>query len=199
MVSGVETKLVASDAGKLLSMDQLHEMLLRCIQGDAEAWRMFSLQYHRLITGTAVRFGSRDYADDIVQSVYVKLLENECQILRSFSGPEAAFLIFLKNVAKNVARNFMRSTGRHEGHEILMPGLPEIFSAESEGSERLDLAEEVYEAILDLRLPYRTVLHFRYCGYNHREIGQMLGVPLNTVLTQSNRGISLLKKRFKVK
>lgn len=171
-------------------------MLDGCVKGRTDAWRDFAERYHRLITGCSVRFGSHEHAEDIAQTIYLQLIQNHSALLRRFHGSEAAFIIYLKNIARNTALNYGRKEKRRFSSDLCSEVLPD---PDSVGPSEFPLTPaELLEEILALRLPYRIVLHLRYLGYNHREIAFILDRPLNTVLTHSSRAISLLKLRLRM-
>lgn len=170
------------------------QLLSDCIEGRASGWRAFATRYHRLITGCAVRFGSHDHADDIVQTIYLQLIQNHSALLRRFVGSEGAFIIYLKNIARNTALNYGKKEKRRLADPVCCEFLPDPGSV---GLPEFPITPtELLDEIMALPLPYRIILHLRFTGYNHREIAAMLDRPLNTVLTQSSRAISRLKSRL---
>lgn len=170
------------------------ELLSGCIDSHPNAWRDFATRYHRLITGCAVRFGSHAHAEDVAQTVYLQLIQNHSALLRRFAGPEGAFIIYLKSIARNTALNYGRKERRRLADPVCCEFLPDPGSM---GLPEFPITPtELLEEIMALPMPYRIVLHLRFAGYNHREIATILDRPLNTVLTQSSRAISRLKSRL---
>ncbi len=127
-------------------------------------------------------FSNRDDAQDLCQTVLLKLLEHP----RVFpdEGQERAWVIRMAvNVCKNLKKSawFRRTVGLEEGLHLTVQVPPE------EESEVLPLVQQ-------LPLKYRRVLYLRYYeGYQVGEIAALLGVRPALVSTHLTRARAKLK------
>lgn len=128
-------------------------------------------------TAIAIVGGSAD-AEDIVQEVFVKLLQKQPR----FESPEheTAWLI---RVAVNQCKNHLRSRWQKET-------VPLLDSYPAQTNEQRDLMQ----AVLSLSPKYRTVIHlFYYEGYSTKEIAEIVGQKESTVREQLTRARRILK------
>ena len=73
-------------------------------------------------------------------------------------------------------------------HDLIVPDLSAF--------QNLD-AEYIYTLLLELPPGYRTVFNLYVVeGYDHQEIGEMLGISASTSRTQLFKAKSLLKKKI---
>lgn len=143
----------------------------------AELFRKYSDDVFRLAFSYA---GSRPDAEDIVQSVFLKLAEGR-------RGPEpgkekAWLLTCAANACKNHLRSFWhRNVGELDESVVLQ--------------DREDWA--LYAAVMALPPKYRAVVHlYYYEGYDQGEIGEILHISRTAVQTRMSRGRNMLKKEL---
>ena len=172
-------------------------MIKECCAGSEKAWKAFIDQFHPLIQATVARVCAED-TDDITQSVYEKLIKDDYSLLRQFKGCYPQFLLYIKTLSYNTALNHMKKASRlsrktidEDFDERICPD----FSLESKEDDVYDEAlERLRSAILTLKPEYREIILYLMKGYKHREIAEMLGIPINTSLTRGNRAKDILKK-----
>ncbi|MCZ8343331.1 MAG: sigma-70 family RNA polymerase sigma factor [Leptospira sp.] len=179
--------------------ETIREMIDLCLVGNGPAWTRFVSKFHRLISGTCARFVPNSEVNDTAQLVYLKITENNYQLLRKFQGDHlGAFIIYLNEIAKNVSMSKTRSLRRKDFREGLpldlsidildeRPGHDEIYFEIEEKQEFYDLLEGLDE-------PSREILILRTKGYKFKEIAEILKEPLGTVLARANRAKEKLKK-----
>ncbi|GAB4421913.1 MAG: hypothetical protein OHK0011_00030 [Turneriella sp.] len=174
------------------------EFLSRCIDGESDAWNSFMHDFHPLISGVAGRVSTL-YSDDIVQEVYLLLVKDHFRLLRQFDGTNRpAFLVYLKRVTENAARNFIRKHCKQETElgEALEHLADERETPEATLLHQADL-ERLTEAIALLRKDYQNVINLLLKGYRHREVAEILDIPLKTSLTWAHRAVAELRKKLK--
>jgi len=126
--------------------------------------------------------GNKSDAEDIVQDVFVKLMEKQ----PNFNSDEhqTAWLI---TVTKNLCKSRLRSLWRKNAS--LDDGLLDTYPTQN--SNQLELIE----TLMSLPVKYRIVIHlFYYEGYSTKEIAGITKQKESTVRQQLTRARGLLKK-----
>lgn len=122
--------------------------------------------------------GGKADAEDIVQDVFVKLMEKQPR----FESPEheTAWLI---RVAVNLCKSRLRSPWRKKTVPLL-----DTYPAQS------DQQQNILQTVLSLPAKYRTVIHlFYYEGYSTKEIAEITKQKDSTVREQLTRARRMLK------
>lgn len=131
-------------------------------------------------------FHDESLADDLVQDTWLAVLQRPPKHGANLAG-------WLRVVAsrlfyKQLRREEIRST------EEVDDSTPE---PDSTSAERAKLWSELSRAVVELRDPYREVVVLRfYEGLPPREIVRRTGRPLNTVNSQLQRGLALLRQEL---
>lgn len=130
-------------------------------------------------------------ADDVVQETMVVALENRTRVRGGLFG-------WLTGVARNLARRKARSEGRRARYEgeapprALAPSTADVVARAAEQRRILDV-------VLGMEEPYRSVLLLRFIeDLPPRKVAARLDVPVETVRTQTKRGIARLRDRLGV-
>ena len=123
---------------------------------------------------------NRQDAEDICQSVFLKLLDRNIRLL---PGKEKTFLLTCTaNACKNHLKSFWYKN---------VQALDESLSWSSEDDQSL------WSAIGNLPPKYRAVLHlYYYEGYTQEEIAQILKISRTAVQTRMSRAREQLKKEL---
>ena len=157
--------------------------------GDREAhYRLYKL-YSRAMFNVGYRItGNEEDAEDVLQEAFVSAFKN----LHHYRG-DASFGAWLKRIVINKALNVLK---KHKWE--LMPENKEIdIVAEDEPQEYLSelSVDKVRHAIQQLPDGYRSVLSLYLLeGYDHQEIGEIMGITESTSKSQLNRAKSKLKE-----
>lgn len=121
-------------------------------------------------------------AEDICQSVFLKLLEKNIQLL---PGKEKAWLL---TCTANACKNHLQSFWRKHTQEL------------DENLVFCDASDlELWHSVASLPPKYRAVVHlYYYEGYAQEEIAQILGITRTAVQTRMSRARKILEKELKV-
>jgi len=167
------------------------ELIKRCLDKDKKAWGVFVDKYSRLVYWAIQRrLGLSNFKpsqadiDDIFQEVFLTILEDEK--LRQLKEPKN-LSGWIAMVASRRTIDFMRQKlSRREDFNVdnlrLSVGTKNF-------SPRQDDTEELVREVID-NLPdkERTVISLNLLeGKTHKEIGEMLNMPINTVSTIISR------------
>jgi RNA polymerase sigma factor (sigma-70 family) len=104
---------------------KVDELLKRCAKrpSDEGAWEEFVRRYHSIIRASVVKTFQRkvreevdrrpqfpdDLIDDLVQAVYMRLVEDESRAIHSFEGEhDNSIFQYLSMIAVNVVRDYFR-------------------------------------------------------------------------------------------
>jgi RNA polymerase sigma-70 factor (ECF subfamily) len=173
-------------------MDDL-ELARRCARGESRAWEAL-VRDHVDAVWRIVRRVLADEADaeDVVQTVFVKLLDDDGRRLRSFEG-RCRLSTWLVAVARREALEFAEKKGR--------AALPPAGDLDKLATELRDdpavSAEEglKLQSALD-RLPARDGLLVRLIymdGVSYEQAARFLAVPLNSISPWLGRAKDRLK------
>jgi len=176
------------------------ELISGCVNGKKESWDLFFQKFHRLVTGIAFH-KSHDSMEDAVQTIYLRLIEDDYRVLKKFNGSSyGAFLLYLKEVCRNVVKEENKKFSQKKSYivptEVNTDSLvdPKSINFPENEEER----EQLLEKIMELKLGFREVMVLKLNGYKAREIAEILNLPLNTVLTRIKRSIEKFKKNEKM-
>jgi RNA polymerase sigma factor (sigma-70 family) len=132
--------------------------------------------------------GREEDAEDALQEAFINAFRN----LNSYRG-DAAFGAWLKRIVVNKSINILKRR-KHE----LMPEDEQWDVAEDENTTEYKeglTVDRVKRAIEQLPDGYRAVLSLYLLeGYDHEEIGEILGISESTSKSQLNRAKSKLRK-----
>jgi RNA polymerase sigma-70 factor (ECF subfamily) len=168
---------------------QTHRDLIeRCREGRRDAQFELYRLYSRAMYNTALRMVRHPHdAEDLLQSVFVEVFTK----LESFRY-ESSIGAWMKRITVNKCINFLKSrklsltelTASHDRME-----------AEELKSEPVLSVDKINQAIEKLPDGYRVVFSlYAVEGYDHEEIGQILGVTEATSKSQYSRAKAKLRE-----
>ena len=178
----------------------ISDLISGCVNGKKESWDLFFQKFHRLVTGIAFH-KSHDSMEDAVQTIYLRLIEDDYRVLKKFNGSSyGAFLLYLKEVCRNVIKEENKKLSQKKSHIVPTEvNTDSIVDPKSIGTpENDEEREQLLEKIMELKMGFREVMALKLHGYKAREIAEILNLPLNTVLTRIKRSIEKFKKNKKM-
>ncbi len=139
-------------------------------------------------------------ADDVVQETWMAALAGRASFLAAAGA--GARRGWLATVARRSAGRHARSAMRRG--DAVARAVDESAQAAAAAeldpalvAERMDLQQEVAEALRQVAEPYRsTLFHLYYEGRTAAELARSLGIPEATVRTRAHRGRALLRERL---
>lgn len=167
---------------------ELDRLLLRVGQGDREAFaRLYGLTRGAVYALALSLLRDAHEAQDVAQDIYVKVWES-APSYRSQGSPMA----WLLTITRNLARSRLRQSGRQvELDEEAWNAIP---AAVRDVEERQLLRGALARLGKEER---EIVLLHAVTGLKHREIAQLLELPLSTVLSKYHRGLKKLRAQMK--
>lgn len=168
------------------------DLVRACQRNDRKAQTAFYNMYKGKLMGVCRRYArSKEEAEDIYQEAFVKIFNN----IKSLEKPEAVGAWVRKTVIHTAINyyhanlKFQQNTD-YETVVLSNDDYPNILATLS--------SEDLLALIHQLPDGYRMVFNLYVVdGYNHNEIGQMLGISENTSKSQLSRAKELLRKQLK--
>jgi RNA polymerase sigma-70 factor (ECF subfamily) len=162
-----------------------------CKNKDKAAQKMLYEHYASHVYGICLRYAKNTQdAEDLMQDSFVKILKNITRYkdYGSFTG-------WLTRVAVNTAISFYRKKIRH----MTSPDTDAV-NKEADKPFFVDVhlfAEDIVTEIKSLPDGYRMVFNlYAIEGYDHNEIGEMLGIAASSSRSQYFRARKMLQKKL---
>lgn len=151
------------------------ELVRRCLDGDMAAFEALVDHYQKpLFNGCLRMVGSREDAQDIVQTVFLKAYQR----LSDFN-PEYRFFSWIYKMMANESINFIRSRKRITSDEV-----PLMATGPSPEDQLADRTREqlIQDALMTVREDQRAILVLKYFGdLSYRELSFVFDLPEKTV------------------
>lgn len=160
----------------------------RICQSDQDAFReLYELSYSPLYAFLLSYTQNAEDAQDLLQDTFVQILNN-CHLYREQGNPMAWMMTIAKNLFHMKCRKERSQCLNFEDVEYQL-GFEDMTNVEN----RMVL-EKMFE-ILSTDDRNIIIMH-DVSGLKHREIADIMGMPLGTVISRYNRGIRRLQKEF---
>lgn len=168
------------------------ELILQCLNKDLTAQKKLYTQFAPKMLAICQRFARNGTeADDILQNGFLRVFSHLHQF--RFEGPLEGWV---RRIIVNSAINFTRqhiNINREINVELLSPDTTMCEDALSRLS-----AKDLLSIIQNLPPCYRAVFNLHEIeGYDHKEIGVILGIPEGTSKSQLYRAKASIRRRLK--
>ena len=172
------------------SIRELEQLLVQVGRGDRESFAALYARTRGAVYALALSLLQNTHeAQDVSQDVFVRVWES-AHTYRPQGSPMAWLLTVARNLARSRLRWSERQTTLDEAEWNAIPAATPDVSHE----DRLVLQEAL--ARLGAEEGQIVLLH-AVTGLKHREIAQLLELPLSTVLSKYHRGLKKLKALMK--
>lgn len=163
-------------------------LVSRCLNGHGEAFEQIVNRYQKTVFNLALRM-TRDYddADDLAQTVFVKVYEN----LKRYNRRHK-FYSWIYRITINETLNFVKRNNRSEtitdSYEA-QDSSPEMDTNIEESNQLID------EALDELQDEYRIMIIMRhFLNYSYTQIGETLQLPEKKVKSRLYMARQILAK-----
>ena len=166
-----------------------------CIRGDAEAWQAFTDQTIRLVIASIRRVcpsGKTPYGDeidDLVQSVYIKLLRNDRRLLRNYDPSKAGVSTWITLIARSVAIDSLRR------RTLDTRPMDEAFGAVSPRGQSAPVGPIIPTHLLTARQRLILTMLFED-GMDVTEVATALDVNPQTIRSTKHKAMERLRAHF---
>lgn len=174
-----------------LSEEQLISLLLK---KDEKGFNYLYDNYAAALFGVITRMvSSKEYADEIMQDVFVKIWKNIAQ----FDPEKGRLYTWMLNLARNTSIDYLRSKGFQ--NEQKNQSIPESVNDSEHYSIISDVDNiGVKNILLQLKPEWRELIDLAYYkGYTQQEIAERLDIPIGTIKTRTRNALIELKKLLK--
>ena len=164
------------------------ERILKIANGDRDALSTMYLQHKGAVFGFALSMlHDRERAEDVMQETFIQLWNSAASYIPRGKEP----LSWLLGITKNLALRRLRT-------DSLSVSIPEEHSAPADPLDHYLAVENklILRAVLTKlsEEEQQIVLLHAVSGLKHREIADLLDMPLSTVLNKYRRALQKLKK-----
>ncbi len=173
------------------------DLIIEYINGNQNSLKVLIDRYTPQIYNFSVRFVGITNAPDITQDVWIKVWRN----IKNFKVEKSHFKTWLFTIVRNTTTDYLRKKksmvfsdldtedNNFEDTVIDDTLLPDKVL------EKLEDKELLNKLLLELPINYQEVLTLYYQDdMTFKEIGEVLGKPLNTVKSHHYRALEQLKK-----
>ena len=170
-----------------------------------DAFETEALSYIDALYRTALRMTrSEADAEDLVQETYIRALRFRDQFTPGTNMKAWLFRI-LTNTFINAYRKRSRAPETTELDDVDEFSLYRRMAADRPASSATDperefldgiVSSEVKDALADLPEKFRTTVLLDVEGFAYKEIAEMLGIPIGTVMSRLHRGRKFLQQRL---
>ena len=181
-----------------MESDELSEIISLCQTGDKGGFDKLLKAYGPRMYGYFLRaVGSTSEAEDLLQDLFVRLLEN----IRDYHH-EGKFDNWLFRMAANLVRDRARHKGKYISLQWASDDQSErtdiIESTEPGPEQQVERQEEydrLQQVLRELEPLDRQIIILRHYGkMSFRELAQHFDIPIGTVLAKVHRGLKKLKR-----
>lgn len=161
----------------LLSTDRVDKNLLEgCIKNDRKAQEMLYKQFYGAMINICTRYTKNEEdAIEVLHNGFLKVYKH----IGSYDATKASLYTWIKTIMVNSAIDFIRSRQKFKNN-IELKESHEIAGMDNEAIHRMG-ATELLKLIQKLPNATQTVFNLYVIeGYNHREIGEILGISDGT-------------------
>lgn len=180
--------------GKRISYteDDFQTVVDACVAGNNQAQRFLYKQFFGYAKSICLRYTStKEEAEEVLNEGFLKVFKN----LEAYDS-SYPFKVWLRTIMVNTAISNYRKQKKHSEDRIALEDAPYLGFEEDIVSHIT--AEEILSLIQHIKPVYKNVfLLYVVDGYNHREVGDLLGINEATVRSHYVRARALLQHLIK--
>ncbi|NVN97627.1 sigma-70 family RNA polymerase sigma factor [Candidatus Nomurabacteria bacterium] len=180
-------------------MEEDHILIKRYLDGDDNSLKMLIEKYTSSVYNFTSRFVKDAQRDDITQEVFIKVWKK----LGSFDFEKSQFKTWLFTIARNTITDHLRKrkiiffSSLDKDEENFGDTIEDETILPDEALQKLQDKELLNKVLNELKEDHRAVLMLHYQeDMNFREIGDVLGKPMNTVKSYHQRALIILRKQL---
>ena len=193
-----ENLVRSSDQEKSSVLDDESEIIRRCQKGEKQAFGILVKHYMKRAYFTALGLiGRHEAALDLSQDAFVRAF----RAINRFD-PEMKFFTWYYRILKNLCLNFLRDRAKHarsfsdvEGK--VLQTVPDQSQDASLLAEQNEVKEMVWSALNTLKPNEKEIILLKdFQDLSYKEIAELLGCPLGTVMSRLFTARKALKEKL---
>ena len=151
-------------------------MLEGCIKNDRKAQELFYKQFYGPMVSICMRYTrNEEDALEVLHNGFLKVFKH----LSTYDAAKASLYTWIKTIMVNSAIDFIRSRQKFK-NQVELKDSHDTVSTDNEAIQRMSSAE-VLQLVQKLPTATQTVFNLYVIeGFNHREIGGILGISDGT-------------------
>ena len=179
-------------------MEEDYILIQKYLNGDVSSFKMLIDKHTSSIYNFTLRFIGPLYAQDIAQEVFIKVWKN----LKSFNSDKSQFKTWLFIITRNTITDYLRkkksiSFSSLDDENFKEENIEDESILQDEIFEKLEDKEMLLKILDELPPNYKLVLTLYYQeDMTFKEIGEVLGKPLNTVKSYHYRALKILHQKL---
>ena len=173
----------------------------RLLEGDDSVWNTFVDRYTpsiyravQLTVAPRLKPGSAELPDligDIVQEIFLRLVDRDYRLLRSYDSSRSAPVTWLSIVARSTALNHLRKIKPGREENLSEYDIDSIMAPPAEEPEKIELPEKL------LSPRQETVLRLLFDqDMSVREAARTLGVEEQSIRSAKHRALTRLRAHY---
>lgn len=172
---------------------EIDRLLFKIGEGDNDAFKQLYIETKRGVYAFLYSyFRNRADCEDALQTVYLKIKQNAYRYNRGTNG-----LAWILEIAKNTALNALRAENNYRKAQELATAVSAVAPVDCvDGVCARDSVMSAMKAVLTEEEQRIVILHVIW-AYKHKEIAEIIGLPLGTVTSKYKRAVDKLKNKLK--
>lgn len=166
------------------------ELVKACLEGDSKAQQALYQKYAPVMYAICMRYcGNPDNAKDMLQDAFIKLFEG----LKNFRY-QGSFEGWAKRIAVTTCLDFIKKLKQEPYTDELDAHID--LGADATVHQQMGM-KDLIRLLQSLPVGYRTVFNlYAIEGYNHQQIGELMGISENTSKTQLFKARKMLQLKL---
>lgn len=170
------------------------EILRGVNQKDLKAWETLYASYYAALCSYADGIvKDSDTAQDIVQDTLIRIWNSD----RTFPDIKELTWYLYRSTYNNALFHLRTQASRQNILRKMVAEEVELPDEQFDLTVREELIRQLYVYIEDLPEERKKILLMSIQGHSGNEIADLLGISINTVKTQKNRGFKYLREKLK--
>jgi len=171
-----------------------------CINGSKQAWDHFVRTNSRLIYAAVQRAfrgrgGNQSDVDDRVQDVFVRLIQNDFRLLKTFDPGRASLSTWLTLVARSIVHEHLRKRALHT--TALLPNQPDTQRRSTAFSHGCSIVDDPSLPLQLLTERQRLVLQMLFDeGMSVEDAAGRIGVDPQTIRSTKHKALTRLRQEL---
>jgi len=167
------------------------EIISGCVKGDKKAQKALYDKYSAKMLGVCMRyFRNVDEAEDALQEGFIRVFNS----IGKFRN-EGSFDGWIRRIIVNTALNYYKSNLKHY-YAVDYDEIEEVIEDTKMVFDSFSV-EVLLKVIQSLPEGYRLIFNmYEIEGYSHKEIGELLGISINTSKSQLMKSKKYLQNKL---